>query len=158
MKAVSTFIATVLIIAFTVAIGGIVSTFIYNTMSTQSEETKASSDKAARCGSVFLDIDEVKTNSDMSTVNITFTYVNGDEDLYNFTVYVIDSGNRINRTSNLSPTYTEASPLNSGRKTFWSVSTTGLSGSLFSVRIVGLCQKDYTVSASCESGKSCMTI
>ena len=156
MKAVSPFIATVLLIAFTVGIAGIVGSFIYGMVKTQSEETRETGDKAAKCGSVFLDIDEVKTNSDLNPVNVTFTYSNGNEDLYNFSVYIIDSGNRVSSNSSLSPSYTQSSPLNPGRQVSWSIGTTLPSGTLFSVRVVGLCQKDYIVSAECKSGQSCM--
>lgn len=155
MKAISPFIATVLLIAFTVGVAGIVSSFIYSTMSTQTGETKEISDKQAKCGSVVLDIDEVKTDSDLDPVNVTFTYVHGTENLYTFTVYIIDSGSNIYSTT-LS-TYTEANPLTPGRKVFWSIDTESeLSGSLFSVRVSGICQKDYPVSVGCDSGESCM--
>jgi len=158
MKAISTFVATVLLIALTVAVAGIIGTFITGTTKTQTETTREASDKLAKCGSVVLDIDEVKTNSSLNPVNVTFTYVYGRENLYNFTVFIIDSGNRINSTSSLSPSYTEANPLTPGKTTFWNISTTnwGLSGSLYSVRIVGLCQKDFPVSTSCDAGYSCM--
>jgi len=156
MKAVSPFIATVLLIALTVSVAGVVGSFIYSMVKTQSEETRETGDKAAKCGSVFLDIDEVKTDSDLNPVNVTLTYTNGNEDLYNFSVYIIDSGNRISSNSSLSPSYTTTSPFNAGRKVSWSISTTGLSGTLFSVRIVGLCQTDYVISAECKTGQTCM--
>jgi FlaG/FlaF family flagellin (archaellin) len=158
MKAVSSFIATVLLIAFVVGVAGIISAFVYNTISTQTEETKQTSEKAAACSRVFLSIDGVKTNSSLSVVNVSLSYTDGSENLYNFTVYVIDSGNRISSTSNLNPTYTESSPLSPGRKTAWSISTSGLSGTLFSVKVIGICQKEYPVSTTCESGNSCMQI
>ena len=156
MKAVSPFIATVLLIALTVSVAGVVGSFIYSMVNTQSEETRETGDKAAKCGSVFLDIDEVKTDSDLNPVNVTLTYTNGNEDLYNFSVYIIDSGNRISSNSSLSPSYTTTSLFNAGRKVSWSISTTGLSGTLFSVRIVGLCQTDYVISAECKTGQTCM--
>lgn len=156
MKAVSPFIATVLLIALTVSIAGVVGSFVYSMVKSQSEETRQTGDKAAKCGSVFLDIDEVKTDSGLNPVNVTLTYTNGNEDLYNFTVYIIDSGNRIGSNSSLTPSYTISSPLNPGRTVSWSIGTTGLSGTLFSVRIVGFCQTDYVISAECKSGQSCM--
>jgi hypothetical protein len=158
MKAVSPFIATVLLIAFTIGVAGIVGTFIYRMVSTQSGETSSSSDKQVKCGSSVLEINEVKTDSDFSPVNVTFTYINGNENLYNFTVYIIDtSTHSIYSTSTLPPSYTQSSPLLPGRQTFWSIGTSGLSGGLFSVRIQGLCQQNYIISATCESGDECMS-
>lgn len=156
MKAISPFIATVLLIAFTIGVAGIIGTFVHNMVSTQTGETFSASEKQAKCGSSVLQIDEVKANSDLSIVNVTLTYINGNENLYNFTVYIIDSGSRISSTSTLSPTYTESSPFLPGRQTFWSITTAGLSGSLSSVRIVGHCQQSYIISTSCESGNECM--
>lgn len=162
MKALSAFIATVLIIALVIGVAGIVSRFLYGITKQQTDVTGQSADKQAKCGSAVLKIDEVKTNSSSNIanapVNITFTYLYGTENLYNFTVYIIDSGSRINSTSSFNRNYTEASPLTAGKTAFWSISTSGwgLSGSMFSVRIVGLCQKDYPISASCDSGQPCM--
>jgi FlaG/FlaF family flagellin (archaellin) len=156
MKAVSPFIATVLLIAFTIGVAGIIGSFIYNTMSTQTGEVGKSSDKQAKCGSSVLQIDEVKTDSDLNPVNVTFTYINGDQNLYNFTVSIIDSESGLYSTSTLSPDYTSSSPLLPGRQTFWSITTSGLSGSLSSVRIQGYCQQTYIISAACESGRECM--
>lgn len=156
MKAVSPFIATVLLIALTVSVAGVVGSFVYSMIKTQSEETRETGDKAAKCGSVFLDIDEVKTDSDLNPVNVTLSYSNGNEDLYNFTVYIIDSGNRISSNSTLTPNYTQSNPLSPGRQVVWSIGTTSLSGTLFSVRIVGLCQTDYVISSECKTGQACM--
>jgi flagellin-like protein len=156
MKAISPFIATVLLIAFTIGVAGIVGTFVHNMISAQTGQTASSSEKQTKCGSSVLQIDEVKTDSSISIVNVTLTYINGNENLYNFTAYIIDSGNRVYTTSTLTPTYNESSPLTPGRQTFWSITTTGLSGSLSSVRIVGHCQQSYIISASCDSGNECM--
>jgi FlaG/FlaF family flagellin (archaellin) len=158
MKAVSAFIATVLIIAFTIGVAGVISKFVYDMAKEQTDVTGESSDKQAKCGDSALIIDEVKTDSDLNPVNVTFTYSSGTEDLYNFTVYIIDSGKQVNSTSSFIQNFTQTNPLRPGRTVFWNISTTymGLSGSLSSVRIVGLCQQDYIISASCNSGNVCM--
>ncbi len=157
MKGISPIVATVLLIAFTVAIGGIVSLFVTDLTKTQTGITQKSSEQLTSCGNVILTIDEVRTDSDLNPVNVTLIYSAGTEDLYNFTVYIIDSNKNMNSTSNLSPSYNTTNPFKVGNRVSWSISTTGLSGSSLSrVRVHALCKTDYPVTADCKAGNSCM--
>ncbi len=156
MKGISEIVATVLMIALVVFIGGIVGIFVINFTKSQTGLTQHSSENMAKCGNVILTIDDVKTDADLNPVNVTFTYSAGTEDLYNFTVYIIDANTNFNSTS--FSTYNTTNPLRVGKTVFWSISTTGwgLSGSLSHVMIQGLCETDYPVTVDCNSGESCM--
>jgi len=158
MKGISEIVATVLAIALVVLIGGIVGTFITNFAKSRTAITQQSSEKMTKCGNVILTIDEIKTDADLNPVNVTFTYSIGSEDLYNFSVFLIDTHANLNSTSSLSPNYNTTNPLRVGNHVFWSISTTGwgLSGSLSHVRVQGLCKTDYPVIADCKSGEACM--
>jgi len=158
MKGISQIVATVLMIALVIAIGGIVGTFVTNFTKTRTGAIQQSSEKMTKCGNVILTIDEIKTDADLNPINVTFTYSAGTEDLYNFTAYVIDSKINFNSTSDLSPKYNTTNPLRVGQTVSWSIPTTGwgLSGSLNQVTIEGLCKTDYLVSADCRSGEVCM--
>ncbi len=150
-------IATVLLIAFTVAIGGIISLFVTGLTKTQTGITQQSSEKLTKCGDILLTIDEVKTDADLTPVNVTLTYSMGTEDIYNFTVYIIDSNRNMNYTSSISPSYNTTNPFRPGNRIFWSITTSGLSGgSLSQVRVQGLCKTDYPVTGDCKSGEICM--
>ena len=158
MKGISEIVATVLVIALVVLIGGIVGMFVINFTKSQTGLTQHSSENMAKCGNVILTIDEVETDADLNPINVTFTYSAGTEDLYNFTVYIIDAKINLNSTSNLSPSYNTTNPLRVGETVFWSIPTNGwgLSGSLSHVMVQGLCETDYPVTADCKSGETCM--
>jgi flagellin-like protein len=158
MKGISEIVATVLVIALVVVIGGIVGMFVINFTKSQTGLTQHSSENMAKCGNVILTIDDVKTDADLNPVNVTFTYSIGTEDLYNFSVYIMDIHANLNSTSSLSPNYNATNPLRVGKHVFWSISTTGwgLYGELSNVRVQGICRTDYLVAVDCNSGESCM--
>jgi flagellin-like protein len=158
MKGISEIVATVLVIALVVFIGGIVGIFVMNFTKSQTGLTQHSSENMAKCGNVILTIDDVKTDADLDPVNVTFTYSVGTEDLYNFSVFIMDIHVNLNSTSSLSPTYNATNSLRVGKQVFWSISTSGwgLYGSLSHVRVQGLCKTDYPVTADCKSGEACM--
>lgn len=158
MKGISEIVATVLLIALSVTIGAIVGLFVTSFTKTHTGTIQQSSEKMTKCGNVILTIDEVKTDADLNPVNVTFSYSVGTEDLYNFTVFIIDANVNLNLTSSLSPNYNATNPLRVGKTVFWSIPTTGwgLSGGLSHVRVQGLCETDYPVTADCKSGEACM--
>ena len=158
MKGISPLIATVLLIALAVAIGSIVGLFVTSFTKNRTESIQEFSEKMTKCGNVILTIDEVKTDADLNPLNVSFIYWAGTEDLYNFSVFVIDTHAKLNSTSSLSPNYNATSPLRVGNRVLWSIPTTGwgLSGSLSHVMVQGLCKTDYPVTADCKSGEVCM--
>jgi len=61
MKGISPMIATVLIIAFTIAVGGIISVFMTNLTKTQTGEAEKSAAGTAECAGAYIDILNVST-------------------------------------------------------------------------------------------------
>lgn len=174
-KGVSPLIALVLIIAFTVAIAGIVSAFLTGLATTQVDVTGDAGEKQILCGRSVLELDEVTsvlnstvTGSDNANVTLVYTY--GTEPLYNFTLIFVDDKRNaftINQTS-MNPQFHKGSAsLQPGMMAVWNLNLTNISinqggvdslrgGALSSVRVRALCQDDYPVSGECKANWGCM--
>ncbi len=134
MKGISPMIATVLLIAFTVAVGGIVSLFLTGLTTTQTGISEQAGTNTTRCAAVSIDILDVSSTriiyanpSTQALTNIIFT------------------------TSDGTSVPTGALTLNVGATN----STTWTRGTNTSVRALGLCQGLTVVRGSCASGESC---
>ena len=90
MKGVSPFLATVLLIAFTIAVGAIVSLFITNMVRTQSEEASTTGGGVAECAGSYINVINVTTG--------TIIVENPNRNLI-YTVSVYDSLGNINGTN-----------------------------------------------------------
>ncbi len=166
MKGISPMIAVVLLIAFTVAVGGIISIWLTGLASTQTATTGTAAERQTLCARSVLKITEVTSNLGTSDyANVTMVYEYGTEDLYNFTLSFIDDARNlatINQTA-LTPQYNDTSGqrLKPGMLVVWHVTPEmGLNlggSSLYSVRVRALCQKDYPVSGECKAGQACMS-
>ncbi len=175
-KGISPMIAIVLLIAFTVAVGGILSLWLTTLTSTQTTTTGSAAEKQILCARSVLSIEEV-THSVIGSdnlVNVTVVYKYGDENLYNFTLTFIDNARNsftLNQTrlSEIVVQYNNSAgeQFSPGMMTVWSLNLTdaqsgetgadSLTGtSLQSVRVRALCQTNYPVSGECKSGQSCM--
>jgi flagellin-like protein len=148
-KAISPMIATVLLIAFTVAVGGILSLWLTSLTSTQTTTTGSAAEKQVLCARSVLSIDEVDYST-TDDANVTVTYTYGTESLTNVNIYFVDS-------ARASYNKTQTGTLSPGDTKAYAVSGSGLTGSTFQeVRIVAMCQATYPVSGECKSGQACM--
>jgi len=167
-KAISPMIATVLLIAFTVAVGGILSLWLTSLTSTQTSTTGASAEKQILCARSVLRVTEVVFRGSSPTANITVVYEYGTENLYNFTIAFVDSNRKsytVNRTA-LSPQYnnTAGQMFAPGMLQTWNLNISTISGdatvltatSLQDLKVVALCQSTYPVMGECKAGQSCM--
>ena len=154
-KGISPMIATVLLIAFTVAVGGILSMWLTSMTSTQTTTTGSAAEKQILCARSVLSIDEVYYNYNGSNINnasITYKYTYGTETLTGLNFFFIDSQrNAYNRS------YGSTLIVNPGDSNTTSMNMTGLTATeLQQVRIQAACQSTYPVSTTCKSGQSCM--
>ena len=175
-KAISPMIATVLLIAFTVAVGGILSMWLTSLASTQTETTGAAAEKQILCARSVLKIDEatfLQEAAGVDSANVTVVYEYGTENLYNFSISFIDS-NRLSYTITAASLATKVGmtqynntagqQFTPGMMNAWNLNITSYSGSastltassLKTVKVVALCQGTYPISAECNSGQSCM--
>ncbi len=150
-KGISPMIAIVLLIAFTVAVGGILSLWLTTLTSTQTTTTGSAAEKQILCARSVLTIDEVRYNDAGDAANITYRYTYGTEALSDLNFFFIDeSRNTYNRS------FATLMTMGPGDSNTTSIVLTGMSGSLQEVRLVAKCQSTYPVSSTCKSGQGCM--
>jgi len=150
-KGISPMIAIVLLIAFTVAVGGILSIWLTTLTSTQTTTTGSAAEKQVLCARSVLEITEVYYEGPRNA-NVTVSYTYGTESLSNFNFFFVDDArNSDNKTA--SGTLT---PGDSETFAITTLSALSSSGSLQSVRVIATCQDTYPVSGECKSGQSCM--
>jgi len=148
MKAISPMIAVVLLIAFTVAVGGILSTWLSTLATTQTSTISSGTEKQVRCAASALKVSEVRYPTGTSRgagVNVTVVYDSGTETLSNITVEVTARGvtDIANSTGTVVPGEARV------------ISITGN----YPVEVVsarGLCRDNVPVIATCKSGETCM--
>jgi flagellin-like protein len=151
-KGISPMIAIVLLIAFTVAVGGILSLWLTTLTSTQTTTTGSAAEKQILCARSVLEITEVYYETPQNA-NVTVSYTYGTESLTSFNFFFVDAArNSQNKTASgtLTPGDSE---------TFAITSLTNLasSGSYQLVRVIAMCQDAYPISSECKSGQSCMS-
>ena len=153
-KGISPMIATVLLIAFTVAVGGILSMWLTSMTSTQTTTTGSAAEKQILCARSVLTIDEVQYSNAMDKANITYSYTYGTETLTGLNFFFIDaSRNSYNRS------FASVLSLNPGDSNTTSITTSGtalVAGNMQEVRLQAVCQSTYPILTSCKSGQSCM--
>jgi flagellin-like protein len=170
-KGISPMIATVLLIAFTVAVGGIISMWLTTMASTQTTATGTAAEKQVLCARSVLSIDEVtshlNTTAGGDTFNVTVTYMSGSEDLYYFNISLIDNlrnsftatpvnVTNFNKTNPFKPGSTQVFNLNIADRN--SVEKVGdlLGSSLYSLKVIAKCQDNYPITGECKAGQGCM--
>jgi flagellin-like protein len=148
-KAISPMIATILLIAFTVAVGGIISIWMTGYTRTTGQSVSSATENQTACISSYPDIVLVTTNA-------TIIMNRGSENITDVTCF---AGNG----SALFPKIDIIVPGGSN-STFWANSTgsptpyvTGVTGFGTKVTCTGKC-RSIGVSGECKSGQSCWTI
>lgn len=136
-------IAVVLLIALTVAIGGILSVWFSTMVKTPIGGAEASQEKLLACGGVSLDIEEVRQDV-TNKVNDTIRFFNPSKaEIVNLTLYADGFSMALpNDFSKIGP--------NEIKKFSWNITST------FSfVRITGFCLGEIGVKGECEPGMRC---
>ena len=142
-------LAVILLIAFTVAVGGLLSVWIISMTRTQTGVAGAGAEKLIACSKSVLDIGKVVSTSTATndSFNVQVIYYAGSEDLYDFTIYLTDSAGNVGK--NVSTVFTENSPMRPGQIYTFSIT---LDKNLTSqtperARVTAVCQKTEVVSA-----------
>jgi flagellin-like protein len=178
MKGISPMIAIVLLIAFVVAIGGILSVWLTGLTTTQTGVVGTAAEKQVKCAASVLDITEVTSilgNSNGDLLNVTVKYTTGSEDLYYFNITLVDSGRTSTTvTPKIGHNFNKSFVFSPGDMHVFNINTSctagtscpgqdpveaagaDLSGGLQSVRVTAKCQDDYPVIDECKAGEACM--
>lgn len=147
MKAISPLIATVLLIGFTIAVGGILSVWLSSLTTTQTTTVSSGTEKQVRCAASALRISEVRypTGVGRSSVNVSVIYDSGTEALSNITVEITARGitDLVNSTGTVTPG--EARAVNV---------TANFPPEVVSAR--GFCQNTVPIIGTCKAGQPCM--
>ena len=137
MKGISPLIATILLIAFTIGVGGLISVFVTGLTKTSTGITSNSSEALTRCAGASVNV--------YSVTNSTVLYSNPNTQSITGIIAVAGDGKSI------TPSTTSLSPGASG-VTSWSVGTNT------SVRVTALCQSIISVEGNCEVGEDCWKV
>ncbi len=167
MKGVSPLIAAILLIAFTVAVGGIISTWITTLTTTTTGITQAAGEKQVKCATAVFDIVEVVSSLGVTdSINTTIKYIYGEQDLYFFNLTFIDDiKSSVTVTPRIGINYNKTNPLKPGMLAVFALnlSTTdvivaaGLPGNaLGRVSVLAKCQDTIPITDDCKSGEPCM--
>jgi len=168
-KGISSLIAVVLLIAFTVAVGGILSVWLTTLSTQQTESTEEAYDKTIKCSHVPRATEVIfRGGASGDLCNITLEYLHATEPLYNFTITFIDSDRKSYNIPaiNITPQYnnTAGQRFTPGMISVWNLNITKYSGnlntltapSLQAIYVTAFCQVDYPVTAKCTAGDPCM--
>ena len=152
-KGISPLVATVLLIAFTIAIGGVLLVWFSSLTTTQTGTVGTSGEKLADCASSAVTIREARFNatpgsSGSTLVNVTVSLIAGTEKVANFTVYVTGKGITNSTSDNSTVVPGQTLSLQA------SVSVVVIPPEL--VRVSGLCKNAVPIIAECKSGQACM--
>lgn len=163
MKGISPMIASVLLIAFTVAIGGFFITWLSSTTSIQTTSVGSAGEKAAQCGTTTIVVKEVRYSTSSSRVNVTVIHSSGVEPLRNVSVTVTGGGISNSSDDSISSGVISknvrysSSDFKPGQSEAFSVTVTG--GALIPPDLVtasAFCSTTYGLTADCKKGQSCM--
>ncbi len=149
MKGISPMIATVLLIAFTVAVGGIVSLFLTGMTTTQTGLTEVTATNKTKCSKV-LSIYYVKASLDKIGV------VNLGTEQVNLTYIIFGDGNiaTINASAANRILGGGSSAVITSSGTSW-VTLSSPIGTNTSVRVQGRCMDLILLEGICRSGEAC---
>ncbi len=156
MKAISPMIAVVLLIAFSVAIGGLVSVWFSTLTSTQTGIVQSGAENLAKCATSTLAVDEVRwlATGSSRTVNVTVSS-GGLENLKNITITVTGPGGSTNSPKFFNGTGDDFIP---GSTYATSINVTANVSALPPelVSVTGICQNSFAIRGECKAGEKCM--
>ncbi|HLC39609.1 MAG TPA: archaellin/type IV pilin N-terminal domain-containing protein [archaeon] len=155
LKGISPLIATVIVLAFTIAVAGIVGVFLTGFTTSQTGSVGTTGTKLTQCASSALDIDWVKIycGTGIKNANITVSYATGSRSLSNITLLAVSGGN----TSRIA----NQTEMQVGDFYSWYLNITSsnplLPCPVDSFRVTGLCLNETTIQAQCDKGDACYT-
>lgn len=143
MKGISPLIATVLLIAFTIGVGGLVSLFATSLTTTTTGITSNSSESLTKCAGAWLEVRRV-TNS-------TIVFSNPNRETVTAVQVIFTNGNNQTATDQiLSPGETGALTLNGGL-----ISSSNVVTANTTVTVRGQCQATTLAEGVCKQGQAC---
>ncbi len=142
MKAISPLVATVLLIAFTIGVGGLVSIFVTGLTTTQTGIASNQSESLTKCAGAWLNLYKIVD----ATTDI-IQYSNPNSQIITNVQLIGESMPPIN------PQFTLVASLPPGVSGSNSTGFTVGTNSSFTIR--GLCQSIVTVEGVCKQGQSC---
>ena len=139
MKAISPMIAVILLIAFTIGVGGLVSIFVTSLTTTSTGITSNSSESLTKCAGAWININSVKSDriiyTNPNSQNVTSIQLVGDN--------MPAASAQVSLISLLTPGQAAAN-------------VTGFAaGSNTSFILRGLCQSTVTIEGICKVGQRC---
>ncbi len=151
MKAISPMVATVLLIAFTIGVGGLVSIFVTGLTTTQTGIASNQSESTARCAGAWLNLYRV--------TNTTVFYQNPTNQNITRLVIMTSDGSQIPLSLTdqlLIPGESNSTNIGNSSGTAWGLKPgLGSAAGNTSVTIRGLCQSIVTVEGVCKQGQGC---
>jgi len=156
MKAISPMVAVVLLIAFTVGVGGLVSIFVTGLTTTSTGITSNSSESLTRCAGAWINVHSVTNttifyaNPNRQTITgLTATFSDGTQSLT-----VLDQSLTVGESN--STTITDTTGPAGGQRNLTGIMPAGAAGNT-SVTVRGLCLSTVTVEGKCRQGQGCWT-
>jgi len=148
MKGISPMVAVVLLVAFTVAIGGVLSVFFTSLTTTQTQQVSNQSSSIVKCSSVLV-IDEVKVPSSAGnfSVNVTFSNV-GQQNVTGINIEIFFNNGTVPLTIG------GGNILLPGQANV-NATAAAISNVVSQVRVRGICGGNQPVSDTCDSSKAC---
>lgn len=149
MKGISQMIATVLLIAFTIAIGGIISIFMNRLTTTTTGATEKSSTGIIECSGIYIDILSVNGTSGVNNASLVVTNPSSNK------IYITGIVDNL-AISSVVPTSVKI--LNAS--TTATVTPVNITSTATKITIVGLCENlaatsNVSVTGSCSKGANC---
>lgn len=134
MKGLSPVVATIMLIAFAVAVGGLVSIWLTGFATSTTEFTSKRGDELTLCAGARLDVDSVTATG--------IVYSNpSSRAILNITVYDGNGRNLTFNASNLSPSQV--------------TNLTWARGTNTSILLRGICENSVPVKGECKDGQGC---
>ena len=147
MKGISAVIATVLLVAFTVAVAGILSVWSTTLTTTQTQTVSNQTGGQALCSPALI-LDEVKVTSGGGGVNVTYRNA-GNQIITSVKVWARTVSGIYTNTSFVPNLAAGESAVTGVPLTGGTANTTDL------VRVTGTCASNVQVSAECKSSDPC---
>lgn len=147
-------VSVILLVAFTVGVGGLISVWITGLTSTQTGTVGNSGEKAAQCGTSSISILEARYSTSgaaltKSLVNVTVSVASGTESIGNFTVTVSYKG--VSNTTAANQTV-----LQPGQVMTIAANASNDGNEPELIRVRGLCQNSFALTDECKAGQNCM--
>ena len=151
LKGISPLIASVLLVAFVIAIGAVVVAWITGFTQEQTGTFSERSDRQAKCALSSLSINKNDVRIGNVNLNVTVTYASGSEKL-NITGFSVRDSSGVTYTNSTElSVYSDATNMNPGTVRKFVVVLSGAVGAWDEVRVTGLCQNEFAIVGSVKA-------